>query len=36
MLEFLGSSWIWILLIGGMVLMHLSHGGQSEESGQSE
>lgn len=26
MLEFLSSNWLWILLIGGMLLMHLGHG----------
>ena len=27
MLEFLNNNWLWILLIGSMVLMHLGHGG---------
>ena len=27
MLEFLSANWIWILLIGGMLFMHLGHGG---------
>ena len=26
MLEFLSSNWLWILLIGGMLFMHLGHG----------
>jgi hypothetical protein len=26
MLEFLSSNWVWILLIGGMLFMHLGHG----------
>ncbi len=26
MLNFLTSNWIWILLIGGMLVMHLRHG----------
>ena len=26
MLEFLSRNWLWILLIGGMAFMHLSHG----------
>ena len=26
MLEYLGNNWLWILLIGGMVFMHLGHG----------
>ena len=25
MLEFLSSNWLWILLIGGMLFMHLGH-----------
>ncbi len=27
MLDFIGTNWVWILLIGGMVVMHLGHGG---------
>lgn len=26
MLEFLNGNWLWILLIGGMLVMHLGHG----------
>ena len=26
MLGFLSANWIWILLIGGMLVMHLGHG----------
>lgn len=26
MLEFLSSNWVWLLLIGGMLFMHLGHG----------
>lgn len=26
MLSFLSANWLWILLIGGMVTMHLRHG----------
>ena len=26
MTQFLAASWIWILLIGGMLVMHLGHG----------
>lgn len=26
MFEFLSNNWVWILLIGGMVFMHLGHG----------
>lgn len=26
MLEFLSGNWVWILLIGGMLFMHLGHG----------
>lgn len=26
MLDFIGTNWIWILLIGGMLVMHLGHG----------
>ncbi len=25
MLEFVSSNWLWILLIGGMVFMHVGH-----------
>ena len=28
MLEFLSNNWVWILLIGGMLFMHLGHGGR--------
>lgn len=27
MFDFIGTNWIWILLIGGMLFMHLGHGG---------
>lgn len=27
MLAFLSTNWLWILLIGGMLFMHLGHGG---------
>ena len=27
MLDFLSNNWVWILLIGGMLFMHLGHGG---------
>lgn len=27
MLEFLSNNWVWILLIVGMAVMHLGHGG---------
>ena len=27
MLEFLSNNWLWILLIGGMLVMHLGHAG---------
>jgi len=27
MLDFIGTNWVWILLIGGMLFMHLGHGG---------
>ena len=26
MLEFLSNNWLWILLVGGMLVMHLGHG----------
>lgn len=26
MLEFLSSNWLWILIIGGLLFMHLGHG----------
>lgn len=29
MLEFLSNNWVWILLIGGMLVLHLGHGGGS-------
>lgn len=29
MLSFLSANWLWILLIGGMVTMHLRHGSQA-------
>ena len=34
MLEFLSSNWLWILLIGGMLFMHLGQGGHGGGSGQ--
>lgn len=30
MLDFIGTNWIWILLIGGMLCMHLGHKGHGE------
>ena len=33
MLDFLSSNWVWILLIGGMLIMHLGHGGGHGEHG---
>lgn len=30
MWELISANWIWILLIGGMVVMHLGHGGHGE------
>lgn len=33
MLEFLSSNWLWILLIGGMLFMHLGHGGHGGHGG---
>lgn len=27
MWEFLSTNWVWLLFIGGMVVMHLGHGG---------
>ena len=27
MLEFLSNNWLWILVIGGMLVMHLGHAG---------
>ncbi len=27
MSEFLSNNWVWILLLGGMLFMHLGHGG---------
>ena len=29
MLEFLSNNWLWILLIGGMLAMHLGHRGHA-------
>lgn len=26
MLDFIATNWIWILLVGGMLVMHLGHG----------
>ncbi len=28
MLDFIVTNWIWILVIGGMLVMHLGHGGR--------
>ena len=36
MLEFITTNWIWILLIGGTVAMHLGHGGHGRHSRQGE
>ena len=33
MWEFLSANWIWILLIGAMLLMHLGHGGHGGHGG---
>ena len=33
MLTFLSTNWLWILLIGGMLLMHLGHGGHGGHRG---
>lgn len=33
MLDFIGTNWIWILLIGGMLFMHLGHGGHGGHGG---
>ena len=33
MLDFIGTNWIWILLIGGMIFMHLGHGGHGSHGG---
>ena len=27
MWDFLSANWVWVLLIGGMLMMHLRHGG---------
>lgn len=27
MLDFITTNWMWIVLIGAMVVMHISHGG---------
>ena len=34
MLDFIGTNWIWILLIGGMLIMHLGHGGHGGHGGK--
>jgi len=34
MLDFIGTNWIWILLIGGMLFMHLGHGGHGGHGGK--
>lgn len=36
MLEFITTNWIWILLIGGTVVMHLGHSGHGRNSGHGE
>ena len=33
MLEYLSANWVWILLIGAMLWMHLGHSGHSGHSG---
>lgn len=33
MLNFLSSNWIWIVLVGGMLWMHLGHGGHGGRGG---
>ncbi len=33
MLDFISTNWIWILLIGGMAVMHLGHGGHGGKVG---
>lgn len=36
MLDFITTNWIWILLIGGTVAMHLGHGGHGRHGGHGE
>ena len=35
-MSWIGSNWIWIILIGGMIAMHLRHGGHGGTSRQSD
>ena len=34
-MSWIGSNWIWIILIGGMIAMHLRHGGHGGHGGTS-
>ena len=34
-MSWIGSNWIWIILIGGMIAMHLLHGGHGGHAGTS-
>ena len=33
MVNFLASNWVWILFLGGMLVMHLGHGGHGGHGG---
>ena len=33
MLAFLSANWLWIVLVGGMLFMHLGHGGHGMRHG---
>ena len=35
-MSWIASNWIWIILIGGMIAMHLRHGGHSGTSHRSD